>query len=202
MTHTINERLKQIKRNDSPFGKVSILAVGDFYQIAPVGDTMLCKDDKGDLCQSQWDFSKLWNLSEIMRQRDDLEFAQVLNTMRTRLKSEIIQDKDIQLLKSRCVTDGNAPNDVLHIYALNKYVKKYNDKMLHMTCENIITIQALDVPLTGNQKGTPRTTPVRDAKTMLADSVKVATNARVWKHRNTQPVNFLFWNLGSSGGKC
>ena len=179
MTHTINERLKQIKRNDSPFGKVSILAVGDFYQIAPVGDTMLCKDDKGDLCQSPWALFKLWNLSQIMRQRDDLEFAKVLNTMRTRLKSEIIQDNDIQLLTSRCVTDGNAPNDVLHIYALNKDVKKYNDKMLHMTCENIITIQALDVPLTGNQKGAPRTTPVRDAKTMLADSVKLAANARV-----------------------
>ena len=111
--------------------------------------------------------------------RDDLEFAQVLNTLRTLLKSQTIEDKDINLLTSRCATDGNAPNDVLHIYALNKDVKKFNDKMLHMTCDNIITIQALDVPLSGNQKGAPRRTPVRDAKTMLADSVSLAVNARV-----------------------
>ena len=130
-----------------------------------------------------------------MRQRDDLEFAQVLNTLRTRLKSRMIEDEDIQLLTSRCVTDGNAPNDVLHIYALNKDVKKFNDKMLHMTCDNIITIQALDVPITGNQKGAPRKTPVRDAKTMLADSVKLAANARVMLTTNLDVSDGLSNNI-------
>ena len=45
----IDERLKQIKQCQEPFGNVSVIAVGDFYQIPPVGDRALYNIDKGQL---------------------------------------------------------------------------------------------------------------------------------------------------------
>lgn len=79
MLHTMSERLAQIKRCNAPFGNVSILAVGDFYQIPPVGDSPLYKDDNASICVSPWHKFTLWNLTEIMRQKDDQTYAMALN---------------------------------------------------------------------------------------------------------------------------
>ena len=79
MLNTISERLIQIKRVKAAFGNVSVLAVGDFYQIPPVGDSALYKDDKAELCESPWSTFSVWNLTEIMRQKDDQLYATALN---------------------------------------------------------------------------------------------------------------------------
>ena len=62
----VSERLKQIKQCPLPFGNVSILAVGDFFQIPPVGDTSLCRVNKSYIGEYLWDNFELYSLNEIM----------------------------------------------------------------------------------------------------------------------------------------
>lgn len=81
----IHGRLRQIKQTGdySLFGKVSILAVGDFYQLPPVKGTPLYADGKGI---NLWDgqFSVV-ELKDIVRQKN-AAFAELLNRLRIRKK--------------------------------------------------------------------------------------------------------------------
>ena len=78
MLNFVSERLKQIKQCQAPFGNISVLAVGDFFQI-PVGDINLYKQSKINFGAALWDKFKLFELEDIMRQKEDLAFAKVLN---------------------------------------------------------------------------------------------------------------------------
>lgn len=74
----IHERLIQIKRNKCPFGCVSVLAVGDCYQLPPVKQSKaerLYKENASYPCDFWNEYFKLVELDEIMRQREDLAFA-------------------------------------------------------------------------------------------------------------------------------
>ena len=50
----ISECWKQSQQNRSIFGKISVLAVGDFYHIQPVGDLALNNSDKGSIYETLW----------------------------------------------------------------------------------------------------------------------------------------------------
>ena len=56
-------------------------------------------------------------LTQIMRQKDDLAFTQLLNRVRTASHT----DDDIRCIQSRTITPGdeNYPSDALHIFAEN-----------------------------------------------------------------------------------
>ena len=53
-------------------------------------------------------------LTEIMRQKDDQAFTELLNRFRTATQT----DEDIQCIESRVISpdDSNYPSDALHIY--------------------------------------------------------------------------------------
>ena len=114
----IHARLRQIKqtRSQCAFGNVSVVAVGDFYQLPPVKGTSL---HHNTLESSLWhDNFKKVNLNEIMRQKDDVTFTKILNKLRIKTKTDTLSDEDINLLKS-CET-GEDLDDSLHIYPTNK----------------------------------------------------------------------------------
>ena len=78
----INGRLSQIKQIrmadvEAHFGKVAILAVGDFYQLPPVKAQSLLKPNSSDGIDLWHDNFKVFKLTEIMRQKDDASFAQL-----------------------------------------------------------------------------------------------------------------------------
>ena len=80
----IDKRLRQIFKNNIPFGGVSILVFGDFIQLRPVGDSYIFQNDSSnnysDLTGSYlWSLFKYYKLTQIMRQKDDLQFAEALN---------------------------------------------------------------------------------------------------------------------------
>lgn len=97
----IHGRLRQIKHSgdeEQLFGRVSIVAVGDFYQLPPV---------KGDKLFSPRVIGKLWTdyfekveLQEIMRQKYDKIFAELLNRIRIKSKNTALGDSDVQVLKT------------------------------------------------------------------------------------------------------
>ena len=73
-------------------------------------------------------------LTEIMRQKNDKAFTELLNRVRTASHTE----DDIKVIQSRSITpsDPHYPSDALHIWAENAPVDEHNHKRLE-------TIQAL-----------------------------------------------------------
>lgn len=87
LLYYIHERLVQIKKCKDPFGGVSVIAVGDFYQLPPVKqrkDERLYKENFSFPNDYWCDLFQEVELTEIMRQRDDVPFATALNLLRTR----------------------------------------------------------------------------------------------------------------------
>ena len=71
---------------------------------------------------------KLAELAEVMRQKDDDTFIDLLNNVRT----ASVNDQDEKLLKSRFIrnNDVDIPTDVLHIFAENRPADQHNSVML------------------------------------------------------------------------
>lgn len=182
----IHERLVQIKKCKKPFGGVSVIAVGDFYQLPPVKqrkDERLYKEN-GSYPIDYWlDFFKIVELDEIMRQREDKAFATVLNSLRIRTSEELISEEALATLQE-CIREG--PDDVLHVYSTNQEANEYNLKMLHSNCEELIEVQADDYQkdkTTG--KLTLRDKPLTSTRADgLSALLLLAVNARVMLTRN------------------
>ena len=95
--------------------------MGDLYQLKPVGDYLISLDLKvgaSSLGQNLWkELLTMYELVDIMRQKDDLAFAQLLN----RLRLNEMTEEDKQKLQT-CVVDretGDYPKDALHLFAEN-----------------------------------------------------------------------------------
>ena len=81
-------------------------------------------------------------LIEIMRQKDDISFTQMLN----RIRLGEFTDNDKEKLSERVIdkNDENYPHDALHIWAENKPVDEYNDAKLDMIENPLVTLIAHD----------------------------------------------------------
>ena len=133
----IHKRFQQIKAvlPDITFGNVSILAVGDLYQLPPVCQSpVFCtvSDSYAQLYRSGslWiDEFQMMELDEIMRQRGDTPFCELLCRVRTADHTE----DDLATLRSRELTPDlpNYPNQALHVYRLNVDVDERNSLMLN-----------------------------------------------------------------------
>ena len=113
--------------HDSLLGNVSILAVGDLYQLPPVLQRPLFEtisDPYAALYQGAclWkDAFQLFELTTIMRQ-DDTTFTAMLNRVRIGKQT----NEDMKLLHSRTITecDVNYPHEALHVYSTNNCVNE------------------------------------------------------------------------------
>ena len=87
MLRYINFQLQEIKSNCSLFGGINIIAVGDFYQLKPVKGQFIFENytgNYGPLALNLWQENfTIFELTEIMRQKDDKKFAQLLIRLRT-----------------------------------------------------------------------------------------------------------------------
>ena len=128
----IDTRLQQLTGSKAAFGGLSVIAVGDLYQLKPVGDFLICLDLKvgaSSLARNLWkELFTMYELVDIMRQKDDLAFAQLLN----RLRLNEMTEEDKQVLQTRVFDrdTGDYPKDAVHLFARNFYVKKHNDNIL------------------------------------------------------------------------
>lgn len=83
-------------------------------------------------------------LTEIMRQRDDVAFAELLNRIRMKQKTDSLSDDDKALLDQAVTDPAHCPNDVLHIFATNKEVHKHNALTVSVLHSNVTNIDADD----------------------------------------------------------
>ena len=146
----IHCRLQQIKQpfaSSAYFGNVSILAVGDFYQIPPVAKKSLLSNNTS--LTDLWGLFHIWELTEVVRQKGDQEFISLLNRLRLRRKNEALTSEDEKFLKSHIVSknDPNYPRDELHIAPLHRQLNEHNDFMLTQMSEThtMYNIEAADM---------------------------------------------------------
>ena len=140
----ISKWFQEITDISKPFGGFTVLAFGDLYQLLPVGQRKIIqlRDNKFEfLSSSIWlqNFKGV-ELNQIMRQKEDAEFAALLNRVRNAKHTEA----DIQLLRTR-ETENINPNykaDVLHIFKLNEGKGNHNAVKLNEMNKPIITLKA------------------------------------------------------------
>ncbi|XP_070541413.1 uncharacterized protein [Ptychodera flava] len=132
MFNYVNLRLQQIMGNKKLFGGVSIISSGDLFQLKPVFDGWIFQDlnvNYGPLATNLWqECFTMFELTEIMRQKDDANFAQLLN----RLREGNHTDNDIKYLETRIVqlnyedVTTKHVTDIVHIFYSNASVDSHN----------------------------------------------------------------------------
>ena len=150
----VSKRCSMIKHTDGDeqnFGNISVLVVGDLYQLAPVKQREIYfksyKDamSVSELAPSLWDKFLFHELTQVMRQKDK-EFADMLNEVRVGTPEEnsvadrMLKDRELDVSEE----DENYPNDVLHVYAQNYYCGVRNETMLNKTEGQMYTSIAED----------------------------------------------------------
>ncbi|XP_063436496.1 uncharacterized protein LOC134717928 [Mytilus trossulus] len=184
----IHERLRQIKKRPEkyPYGGVSVIAVGDFYQLPPVkskrSDKLYVNDPSNPLNYLWNDLFSVVELDEVMRQREDSLFAQLLNRLRVKQNNYPLKCSDQEMLKE-CIDSG--PDEALHIYATNNEINMYNNEMIMKLSSEPKLIEAQDFE---KDKTTGKLTKRRQnfAKTniCLPTSILLAEGARVMMIKN------------------
>ena len=196
----IHKRLQQIKGvlPDVMFGGVSILAVGDLYQLPPVGQPALF-DTVTDAYARLYGSGSLWKdefemieLDEIMRQRGDSTFTELL----CRVRLGKCTPGDLEILKSRVVTPDSPdyPHNALHVYRLNADVDRRNSFMLNSLApeDQLYAIKASDA-VAGQTRhiDLSRLSNKRSETGGLHDVLKLAIGARVMLTTNVDVADGL-----------
>ena len=198
MLSYVHGRLQQIKGTSdmSYFGNVSVLAVGDFYQLPPIcPSTPLCFPHE-EILKDIWNklFQKV-ELTQIMRQKDDAVFAQMLNRLRVRKQNEPLQKHDEKLLESRTVNNDVTPQpDALHLFYFNKDVDAHNKSQLSSLNTEIYTIKARDIDQSSGRIIKVHDTPHRTTRkddTCLVPELELAVGARVMLIANVDVLDGL-----------
>ncbi|CAF1555755.1 unnamed protein product, partial [Rotaria sordida] len=84
MFQHVDARLQQIMKSKKPFGGVSVIVLGDFNQLRPVGDKYIFQFNNSYnalVDNPLWSLFELFELTEIMRQKDDKTFAIALSNI-------------------------------------------------------------------------------------------------------------------------
>lgn len=142
MLMQIDTRLQQIMGKNLPFGGISVLLIGDLHQLPPVKDKVIYSaPNAAPLSElsniSLWEQFEFFELTEIMRQRDDKSFIDALNNLALGKMTE----ENISLIKSREVSEKDVPQNAIRLCYENVHVDKYNQLKIGLypgTCYNAI----------------------------------------------------------------
>lgn len=123
----ISRRLCEIKGNSEPFGGINVLLFGDFYQLKPVMDAFLFKD-QSDMIHLFNDLFLKTELKTSMRQSNDPQFSEML----TRLRVGETTHSDHEMIRSRVNVHINNPefDSAIYIFPTRDQVKCHNQQRL------------------------------------------------------------------------
>jgi hypothetical protein len=144
--YQLNERLKQIFQTDQHFGGKSIIVVGHFRQLPPVGGGFVFKIPSflslGHIHGNYlWENFQLFELVEIMRQKGDAAFCEALNNM----AEGVMTPEDIKLIKSREVTLTIQPDiSTIRLYRTNSDCQEFNTQFHDTLPGEVVISKALD----------------------------------------------------------
>lgn len=186
MFNFLNLRLQQIMGTNKPFGGISVITVGDLFQLKPVFDKWIFENSQygyNAFATNIWtEYFTLFELTEIMRQKEDKQFAELLNCLREGKHS----DDDIAILKRLLnVTpeSDNYPINTTHLFTTNASVDAHNNALYALSRTDKAQIKAVDI-IIGDisddlKKQVKNKIPDDATKTMgLYSLVSVATEAK------------------------
>ena len=119
-----------------------------------------------------------------MRQKDDLVFAELLNRLRVKTKTDALRDEDRALLTQSVIDVKDCPLDALHIFATNKEVDEHNRKTVAALHTDFVNVKAQDYakdPTTGEMI---RRGGFQGMKRDLPDCIQAAHGVRIMILRN------------------
>ena len=145
VTVQINNHLKDIKGSKEDFGGVSIIAIGELFQLQPVFDGYVFNDIQNSeysmLSPNLWKkYFTMYELDEIMRQRGSKIFAEIL----IRLREGKHTADDIAKNKERCVNESSCPKEAPRLFIQNPKVDEYNETVYRTSTGNKYIIIAQD----------------------------------------------------------
>ena len=191
MLNFINNRLQEIMGVRTIFGGLSVICIGDLHQLRPIGDTWIFHQPTLGLAilgPNLWkDKFKLFELTKIMRQKDDKQFAEALN----RLREGIQTAQDVALFKTRCLKKTNPEYDLgaPHIMHYNRDVNAHNNSIYAAAKTNKAIHEAVDIVI-GNVTSAVKDAIKKRAPIKAGDAMGLAKDYRTAVGlRNEMTVN-------------
>ncbi|KAI5693521.1 hypothetical protein M8J75_000652 [Diaphorina citri] len=135
MFSKINDRLQEVFGNKNCFGGRSVIVFGDFNQLPPVQDQWVFQSGSDPLSvlagSYLWSKFSFFQLTQIMRQRDDAVFAEALGRLATgetnSADDAMFTSREIHRLHSRSI---HPPDDALELFTTNNLVEERNTQYL------------------------------------------------------------------------
>jgi hypothetical protein len=150
---SLNTQLQKIKDDKRDYGGVSIIAIGDLFQLPPVKMLVLYFMIHKRI-NDPWLKFKLHELTEIVRQSGDPEFAALL----LRLREGKHTPADVAEIRKLEDTDTTTwPDEVTHLYMTNYLAGCRNDECLARLESETCTIKTVNAKDQG-----PKNTTVPD----------------------------------------
>ncbi|KAK3908799.1 ATP-dependent DNA helicase [Frankliniella fusca] len=145
----MNSVLQEIFENNKPFGGVSVITVGDFNQLPPPIGSYVFQTPSDDFSRllgpHLWRLFQLFELTEIMRQRDDAAFANALNNLAlgttTDEQDEMFTNRQLDMLQ---IDVTSIIDKVTTLYYCNADVDAFNNLFLAVSPNEKIVSRALD----------------------------------------------------------
>lgn len=133
----IDQVLRMVREDNSPFGGIQLLLFGDFYQLPPVEEDKIGKD----FCFATETWQELnlktIKLEKIYRQ-SEASFIKALNNIR----QNKIDEEDFKLLKSREIDYDTTSSSMLHIFSRNDEADNYNKRKFDSLNSKIYSYKA------------------------------------------------------------
>lgn len=161
----VDTRLRQVLGINKSFGGISVICVGDLQQLPPVMDTHIFKASiHNDIhifldVNPLWDEFEFYELTEIMRQKNEIEFITALNNLAQNSMSE----EDLKLITSRQVSDTDVPTEAIRLFAENQHVDDFNIEKIRKIPGTLYECEAKDIIL-GKVNDTTRTSVLKSIK--------------------------------------
>ena len=123
----LNLTLRKIKNDNRDFGGISVISVGDLFQLPPVKMGSIFSLIRSRLNDPWLRLFKLHELIQIMRQCNDPDFADLLSRLREGKHTK----EDVETIKELENTDTSSwPGEVTRLYITNHLADAHNESCL------------------------------------------------------------------------
>jgi len=188
----VSEFLSLFRKNARPFGGIQIILVGDAFQLSPV--------------EGKYFFlGKLWDTSEFevciltanMRQKDDLEFKQLLD----RVRMGVCSTEDLKALRG--LKDTVFPEGIIptRLYSVNRDVDKINEDEFQCIIEKgkgTTKIMTYAIKYHGNSDSHKLSKKWAEA-VKLRNEIQLCVGAQVMLTRNMTTADGIYLVNGARG---